>query len=286
MKEPAIIKVCSIQIELYRYDRVRNLEKSISMTESCAKNHCPHLILLPNYIMQTGLDPIPGAVTDEILRIADKFDVCIAGGLAEKISENAGYNSVFLAVPGHKVVRFQSKLHLINMEKKKLIPGEPVYNVIDLCGAKVGCVLCNDILFPEIARIMAIKGSEILLVPSSMAGYAVPVLDIFCRARALENMAYLINANVIPADLKEKYPDMVFGGSGIYSPFQSRMVFAKAGNSDEVITAIIDLEELREKRAKEKKQPANLEELMTGDGANMLYDRRPEIYEPLIHRRE
>lgn len=285
MKEPDIIKVCAIQLGLHRRDREKNLEKCVSYAEAAAGEHNPHLILLPNYIMQTGLDPVSGPVTERFSELAEKYDVYIAGGMAEAAPDGSGYNTLFLAGPGMGVICFQRKLHLIDMERKKLSEGEGTYKIIDICGAKIGCVLCNDILFPEVARILAVKGAEVILTPSIMAGEAVPVLETICRARAVENQVFVINANAVPLEVKDQYPDMQFGGSGIYSPFHGRLDFARAAGGDEIITAILDLEDLRRFKTSPENPPMTMIDLVIGDGKNLLKDRRPEIYEPLVQEK-
>jgi predicted amidohydrolase len=114
----------------------------------------------------------------------------------------------------------------------------------------LGAIASEEILYPEIARMTALKGAEILLHPTSEVGApGLTPKDISKRARALENLAYVVSANSgglvgtgVPAqstDLMSKIVD--FKGQ----------VMAEAGPGETMnANAVIDLGALRETRRK------------------------------------
>ncbi|MBY0422840.1 MAG: hypothetical protein K2Q06_11095 [Parvularculaceae bacterium] len=114
----------------------------------------------------------------------------------------------------------------------------------------LGAIASEEILYPEIARMVALKGAEILLHPTSEVGApGLTPKDIAKRARALENIAYVVSANSgglvgtsVPAnstDLMSKVVD--FKGA----------VMAEAGPGETMnANAILDLAALREARKK------------------------------------
>ncbi|MEM9706000.1 MAG: nitrilase-related carbon-nitrogen hydrolase [Pseudomonadota bacterium] len=127
---------------------------------------------------------------------------------------------------------------------------DAVFPVIDTPLGKIGTVASEEILYPEIGRMLGLKGAEVILHPTSEVG--APRLtpkDIAKRARAMENMAYLVSANSagifgtpVPAastDLMSKVVD--YKGD----------VLAEAGPGETLnANAVVDLNGLRSARRK------------------------------------
>jgi predicted amidohydrolase len=127
---------------------------------------------------------------------------------------------------------------------------EAVFPVANTEIGTLGTIASEEILFPEIARMVALKGAEVLLHPTSEVGApGLTPKDISKRARALENIAYVVSANS--------------GGlSGTAAPTQSTdlmskivdykgLVLAEAGAGDTMnANAILDISALREARSK------------------------------------
>lgn len=114
----------------------------------------------------------------------------------------------------------------------------------------LGTIASEEVLYPEIARMVALKGAEILLHPTSEVG--APELtpkDLAKRARALENMAYVVSANTgglygtpVPANSTDMMSKIV--------DWKGRIA-AEAGPGETInANAVIDLQGLREARAR------------------------------------
>jgi deaminated glutathione amidase len=73
---------------------------------------------------------------------------------------------------------------------------ESLFPVADTPLGKLACIASEEILYPEIARCLALKGAEVFLHSSSEAGSAMPTQKNIAKlARAAENMAYVVSAN-------------------------------------------------------------------------------------------
>lgn len=127
---------------------------------------------------------------------------------------------------------------------------EAVFPVADTEIGVLGTIASEEILYPEIARMVALKGAEILLHPTSEVG--APELtpkDISKRARALENMAYVVSANTgglygtaVPANSTDMMSKIV--------DYKGRIA-AEAGPGETMnANAVIDLHGLRDARAR------------------------------------
>ncbi len=91
-------------------------------------------------------------------------------------------------------------------------------------GARLGLTVCYDLRFPELYRILAIRGARILIVPAAFTNHTGKAhWDTLLRARAIENQAFVIAADQIgvhPPDNES------FGGSQILDPWGDLLAHA------------------------------------------------------------
>ena len=111
--------------------------------------------------------------------------------------ETAGdrlYNSVMMVNPNGEVFNYR-KTHLFYEEKFWFQPGDTGFNVFEAKdGVKVGLMLCYDWVFPESARTLALKGSQVIAHPSNLV---LPWCQQAMLTRSLENHVFSITANRI-----------------------------------------------------------------------------------------
>ncbi len=112
-------------------------------------------------------------------------------------------------------------------------------------GARLGLTVCYDLRFPELYRILALRGARILTIPAAFTKVTGAAhWDTLVRARAIENQAFVIAADQIgthPPDNES------FGGSQIVDPWGE--VLARAPDGETFVTADLDLarqDEVRE----------------------------------------
>jgi predicted amidohydrolase len=125
---------------------------------------------------------------------------------------------------------------------------EGVFPVADTAVGKLAAIASEEILYPEVARAHAVRGAEVFLHSTSeVASTSLTIKQIARRARALENMAYVVSANTaelrgisVPTDSSNGYSDIIDWQGG-------QMVVAGQGNSS-VANAHLDMAGLRAAR--------------------------------------
>jgi predicted amidohydrolase len=149
--------------------------------------------------------------------------------------------------PQGKLVGQQDKVHLYQSEKKVATPGTQ-YSVFQSPLAKIGIMICYDGMFPEVARTLALKGADLIFVPSRIGRTALVPWILYLRARALENRVPIIAPNLFR-------PPRYVGGTVIVDiALQGDgnavlpKIVASAGSGEKVTVADVDIEHARELR--------------------------------------
>lgn len=176
------------------------------------------------------------------------------------------YNSALLVGPtGVKAV--YRKLHLFEREQHWFTPGNLPLAVHRVGPARVGLMICFDWRFPEVARVLALMGADVLAHPSNLVfANAQEAM----RVRALENRVYTITANRTGTEVRPGGRVPFTGRSQVVDP--SGTVVSRAGVRDTVAAAVeCDLAAAR------RKQLTAVTPLFT--------NRRPEFYRALTRRR-
>jgi predicted amidohydrolase len=176
------------------------------------------------------------------------------------------YNTAFVFSPEGDVLEHR-KTHLFSLERHLFFPGDKV-EIFETEKAKIGVAVCYEMEFPELVRVLTLKGAEIVFCPSYTVGeHAFWRVRHCCHARAVENQIYVALSHLvgIPA-----VPELAGRGkSAIISPCEEPwppdgVVVEAEANKEVVITAKLDLKSLHEKRK--------------SGVATTLKDRRPELY--------
>jgi predicted amidohydrolase len=111
--------------------------------------------------------------------------------------------------------------------------------VIDWQGMKIAPMICYDLRFPELFRLAMKQGAEVFLLIANWPSARVEHWTTLSRARAIENLAYVVAVNRCGTDPKLSYP----GRSQIIDPKGN--VLADAGESVGVVSAPIDIDLVR-----------------------------------------
>ena len=130
---------------------------------------------------------------------------------------------------------------------------EPLFPVADTPIGRLGCAICYDWLFPEAMRQLAANGAEVLIRVSAYMdpwGATEPMAwwTIINRARAIENLTYVVAANQ-GATLKHYPPYSWPGGSQIVDYDGRLLAEASPGPGERIVVASIDISGLRHERA-------------------------------------
>jgi len=194
-----------------------------------------------------GAEPIPGYSTEILARKAKELGIYIhCGSIKEEIpGETKGFNTtVMLDREGRIIARYR-KLHTFDVtltdgtvcnESARIQPGAEIVTVDSDLG-KLGFSICYDIRFPELFRLLALDGAQIIFTP---ANFTLPTgkdhWEPILRARAIENGCYI----VAPAQIGKKPNFTAFGNSLVVDPWGT--VIARSKDQPGVTLAEIDLD--------------------------------------------
>lgn len=173
--EESVVNISCLQFEPKIGELSRNREESIQQIERAISNGGDFIVLpeLANsgYVFNSRKEayalsePIPeGKTAQQWIQIAQENDIYIVGGYAER-DEGKLFNSAIFAGPEGYIGKHR-KLHLWNEEKLWFEPGNDV-KVFETKIGRVGIQICYDQWFPELSRIQAMKGADIVAEPTN-----------------------------------------------------------------------------------------------------------------------
>ncbi|MEJ2733111.1 MAG: nitrilase-related carbon-nitrogen hydrolase [Anaerolineae bacterium] len=174
------------------------------------------------------------------------------------------YNSAVLVGPHGTVGRYR-KLHLFLTEKDHFEPGDAGLPVFDVGPYRVGMLVCFDWLFPEVWRILALKGADVICHPSNLvlpglAQRAVPI-------HALTNRLYVVTANRIGTE-----GNLLFTGMSTIANPKGEVLLQASPTDTEVGLVEADPEMARDKEITARN--------------HIFADRRPEEYAFLLGKED
>lgn len=129
----------------------------------------------------------------EVKQLAKENDINILFSYPEKNDDGKPYISLAFIDSYGNCAGNHRKTYLWLEENEKAQPGEPVYEVIDTPFGKVGLLICYEIEFPEPARILTLKGAEIIIVAT--AWDTIPKLHRYISAIGILNHVYAVGVN-------------------------------------------------------------------------------------------
>lgn len=149
----------------------------------------------------------------EIGNAALEYGIYIVAGSVPEKFKNKIYNTSFVFDPKGRRVESHRKMHLFDinveggqrfMESDVLSPGE-FFTTFDTPWGRLGLMICYDIRFPELARLLTLKGAKGIIVPAAFNMTTGPAhWELSFRARALDNQVFM--AGVAPArDVNSSY---------------------------------------------------------------------------------
>ncbi len=230
------------------------------------------LVVLPEYSMtgapsgglfaewraRAAID-MHGPEYDELGRIAGRHGIFLAGN-AYEADENFPdlyfQTSFILAPSGEVVLRYRRLISLYSpspydvWDQYLAVYGtDALFPVAETPIGRLAAVASEEILYPEIARCQVMRGAEVLVHSTSEMGSPIPTAkDIAKRARAAENIAYVVSANAAGVD-GTALPARSTTGMAKILNYEGRVVAEAAPGGDSMAAnATIDLEALRCRR--------------------------------------
>lgn len=202
-------------------------------------------------------EPAGGATAQAIMRIARASKIAILYGYPELGQDGHVYNTAQLIERSGQIRACYRKTHLFGeIDRAAFSPGTAFSDVVELDGLKIGILICYDVEFPENVRSLALKGADLIAVPTALMQPFDIVARTIVPARAYENQVFVAYADRCGVEGELSY----CGLSCVIAPDGSDL--ARAGRSEGLILADLDLDRLKQSRA-----------LNTH-----LTDRRPHLY--------
>jgi predicted amidohydrolase len=246
------IKIALCQINCKRENKEANLNKIEELTLK-AKQQGADLAIFPEmsltgYVLLDevyGLaEPIPGPSIQRVEMLAKKTTMHIIFGMPELSEKTQAtiYNSSVLVGPEGLIGKYRKMYlptHSVFEEKRYFRPGyEPATFQTEL--GNIGLTICYDVFFPEVFRLLRLKGAQLIVCISASPAIRKGYFEILTAARALENTAYLAYVNLSGIEDGLQF----WGGSRLVSPTGDILAKAKYDEEDFVICEV-DFGDLR-----------------------------------------
>ncbi|RZK43228.1 MAG: GNAT family N-acetyltransferase [Pedobacter sp.] len=228
-------------------------------------NHLPEMEAMRKLAQSTG------EIIERIQEYAVSYNVNIISGSMPIIEDGKLYNATYLCHRNGLTEEYR-KIHITPNEQKYygMVGGDKI-GVFDTDCGKIGILICYDVEFPELSRIYADQGMQILFVPfltDTQNGYT--RVRRCAQARAIENECYVAIAGCVGNLPKVNNMDIQFAQSAVFTPsdfaFPTNAVKAETTPNTEMMLVVdVDLH--------------LLDELHHFGTVKILKDRRKDLYE-------
>lgn len=228
-------------------------------------NHLPEMEAMRKLAEHTA------QIVERIQQYALAYNVNIISGSMPILENNKLYNATYLCHRSGKTDEYR-KIHITPNEQKYygMVGGDQL-QVFDTDCGKVGILICYDVEFPELSRILADQGMQMLFVPfltDTQNGYT--RVRHCAQARAIENECYVAIAGCVGNLPKVNNMDIQFAQSAVFTPsdfaFPTNAVKAETTPNTEMMLVVdVDLH--------------LLDELHHFGTVKILKDRRKDLYE-------
>ncbi|OFI07776.1 2-oxoglutaramate amidase [Clostridium acetireducens DSM 10703] len=227
------LKVALCQM-LIQKDKILNIEKAKKMILKASKKgakiialpemfNCPYNNKCFRSYSESYLE---GETINTLSNIAKEEKVYLIGGsIPEKDEKENIYNTCFIFDDNGKIIGKHRKIHLFDinikdkikfMESEVLSRGNDI-TIVDTKWGKIGVAICYDIRFPELIRIMSLKGAKMVFIPAAFNMTTGPAhWSTLFKSRALDNQIYMFG--ISPArNIESSYK--AYGHSIISNPW-------------------------------------------------------------------
>ncbi len=216
-------------------------------------------------------ETIPGPSTEQFAQVCRELNVFAIYGMIEVDGERA-FNACALVGPGGVIGSYR-KVHLpfLGMDRF-MTPGDRPFAVHEAGGVRIGMHICYDGGFPEPARVMALLGADLLVLPTNWPPGSECMAASAVNTRAMENNVYFASCNRVGEERGFRF----IGQSKICDP-RGRVLAEAPHDREEILYAEIDVDFARQKKIV---RVPKLHEI------DRIRDRRPEFYGPIAEPRQ
>lgn len=237
-----------------------NIKKALEMIKIAAENKSD-MVILPEMFncpydnskfREYAEERKNSKTLKAIKESAKELNLYIVAGSIPELEDDNLYNSSFIFDRDGEIIASHRKMHLFDIdiagkisfkESETLSAGNQI-TVVDTELCKIGVAICYDIRFPELLRLMALRGAELIVIPGAFNMTTGPAhWETLIRARAIDNQLYVAAAS--PARNKE-LSYVAYGNSMVADPWGE--IVARAGEKEEIVYANIKLSRVNDVR--------------------------------------
>lgn len=271
MKNNFRLAICQLKVV---DDKISNINQALEMIELSAKNNAD-IVILPEMFnspydnckfIENAEIKAQSITLKTVSEAAKDNKVLIVAGSIPELDDKKLYNSCFIFDSYGDIIGHYRKMHLFDIDTEEikfkesdvLSAGNQIC-IFDCEFAKIGIAICYDMRFPELLRLMTLKGAQLIIIPGAFNMTTGPAhWELLIRSRAVDNQIFIAAAS--PAR-NENLSYVAYGNSMITGPWGN--ILARADENESIIYADIDLGEILKVR---KELP-------------LLENRRKDIYD-------
>ena len=280
------VRVGLVQWQMRPYNNIDELFEQVEFFVDAVSDYKSDFILFPEYFNAPlmaefnhlaeseairELARYTNEIRDRFVNLAISYNINIITGSMPLEGGNKLYNVGFLCRRDGSYDTYE-KIHITPDEIRSWgLSGGKMLKTFDTDCAKIGVLICYDVEFPELSRIMAEQGMQILFVPfltDTQNGYS--RVRVCAQARAIENECFVVIAGSVGNLPRVHNMDIQYAQSGVFTPcdfaFPTDGKRAEATpNTEMILVSDVDLDLLNE--------------LHTYGSVRNLKDRRSDLYQ-------
>ncbi len=240
-------------------NKEKNIDNAMKLIEKVAEEGTdivvlPEMFCCPydNSYFRKFSEKECGPAYKAMSKAAKEYGIYIVAGTIPELENDKVYNTSYVFDRQGRQIARHRKIHLFDIDVKggqyfkesdTFTPGRDV-TVFNTEFCKIGLAICYDIRFPELSRLMATEGAEVIIIPGAFNMTTGPShCELIFRARALDNQVYTIG--VAPArDMEASYHS--YGNSIVVSPWGN--VLSKLAEKEGYLIQEIDLDYVKKVR--------------------------------------
>ncbi len=287
--EKSVVRLGLVQWQMRSYDGFEGLKEQIEFFVDAVSGYEADFLMFPEYVNAPlmaaynrlseveAIRKLAGytdRMRDTFADFAISYNINIITGSMPELRNGHLYNVGHLCKRNGEIEKYE-KIHITPSEVSAWgMHGGNQIKTFDTDAGKVGILICYDIEFPELTRLLALQGLDILFVPfmtDTQNGYS--RVRNCSQARAIENECYVAVAGSVGNLPKVHNMDIQFAQSVVFTPcdfaFPTNGIKAEATpNTEKILIVDVDLDLLRELHEK--------------GSVRILKDRRTDLYDVIL----
>jgi predicted amidohydrolase len=258
------VRVAAVQMDIKGMDSRANLDHMRDLIEEIVREENVDLIVFPELANSGYVKPMDISFAEPYIQLAERIPGEFTKALSEETRTHGvhivagileahptipfmAYNSAVLIDSAGEVVGIQRKMHILGKEKHYFCPGS-TSSIFPTELGNIGMIICAEGSFPELSRILALKGVEIICCCYNVPKF--PGMEFMnervshiAACRAIENMCFFVGCNRVGSDAGGSY----WGRSAIAGPMGQLLAHSEA-ETEGILKAILTEEMFRKTR--------------------------------------